>query len=156
MVIFSFIFHFHCGTFCIKRLVYSKDKRINFVLSGPLKSAVLLSKLQLRPASLNINTLCTHTHIYIHTNTRHCPNITFPSHNRAHVVPTQPRTAIIFCLYPLPTHSHTNTLLTLFLLDKMNEVIPGKVIFCNQAWFIRLKQILGREIVNLKVYLPLN
>lgn len=54
-------------------------------------------------------------------------------------MPTQPCSAIIFCLYPLPTHSRTNTLLTLFLPDKMIEVTLDKDVFWEETWLIRVK-----------------
>lgn len=50
---------------------------------------------------------------------------TLPPHTHTkgetHTMPTHPCSVIIFCLYPLATHSYTNTLLNLFFPEKIGE-----------------------------------
>lgn len=90
-----------------------------------------------RPKILGVAlTIITKTGIKHLVRTRHCPKA-LPTQSWAHVMPTQPCSAIIFFLHPLPTHSHTNTLLTLCSPDEMTEGAPGWAIFLKETRLIR-------------------
>lgn len=90
-----------------------------------------------RPKILGVAlTIITKTGIKHLVRTRHCPKA-LPTQSWAHVMPTQPCSAIIFFLHPLPTHSHTNTLLTLCSPDEITEGAPGWAIFLKETRLIR-------------------